>query len=123
MAATAINPAKNLQNGFLLPSGWQIIAPVPKSVAATGGFFSEGYLVENGEGKKAYLKAIDYSDAAAAPDPALSIKSITDAYVFERDLLARCRTKKLNRIVSAIDAGNIGNSPSDLVLYLVFELA
>src|SRR5215472_8235254 len=99
MAAAAINPAKNLPNGLRLTSGWRIVGPVPKSVTATGGFFSEGYLVENGDRKKAYLKAIDYSDAAAAPDPALAIKSITDAYVFERDLLARCRTKKLNRIV------------------------
>lgn len=122
MATRAINPAKNLA-ACLIPNGWHVVGPVPKSPAATGGFFSEGYIVENIEGKKAYLKAIDYSEAAASPDPALAIKSITDAYVFERALLTKCRSKKLDRIVSAIDAGSLGSSPSDLVLYLIFELA
>jgi eukaryotic-like serine/threonine-protein kinase len=122
MATVALNPAKNLK-GILLPSGWSIVDALPKHPAATGGLFSEGYLVENNAGKRAFLKAIDYSDAAASPDPALAIKSITDAYVFERDMLARCRAKRLDRIVTAIDAGSIGASPGELVLYLIFELA
>jgi serine/threonine protein kinase len=122
MATVALSPAKNLK-GVSLPNGWTIVDELPKHPAATGGQFSEGYLVENATGRKAFLKAIDYSDAAASPDPALAIKSITDAYVFERDMLARCRAKRLDRIVTAIDAGSIGASPSELVLYLIFELA
>ncbi len=122
MAAATNSPATKLK-GIFLPTGWTILDNVQKHPAATGGLFSEGYLVENKAGKKAFLKAVDYSDAAASPDPALAFKSITDAYVFERDMLARCRAKKLNRIVTAIDAGSIGTSPSDLVLYLIFELA
>lgn len=122
MAASIASPAKNLK-GLSLPTGWTILEVVPKHPTATGGLFSEGYLVSNKAGKKAFLKAIDYSDAAASPDPALAIKSITDAYVFERDMLARCRANKLNRIVTAIEGGNIGASPGDLVLYLIFELA
>lgn len=122
MATVVLNPAKNLK-GVSLLSGWTVVDELPKHPAATGGLFSEGYLVENNTGKKAFLKAIDYSEAAASPDPALAIKSITDAYVFERDMLARCSAKRLDRIVTAIEAGSIGASPSELVLYLIFELA
>ncbi len=122
MAATAVGPAKRLL-GAVIPNGWTVIAEVPRKPGATGGRFSHGYIVESSSGKRAFLKALDYSDAAAGPDPALQIKAITDTYVFERDLLVTCRDKRLNRIVRAIDDGKLGSSPNDLVLYLVFELA
>jgi serine/threonine protein kinase len=51
------------------------------------------------------------------------INALTDAYVFERDLLRRCRDRHLDRVVIAIDSGTIGATPGELVLYLVFELA
>ena len=38
-------------------------------------------------------------------------------------MLERCRASRLDRIVTAIEAGSLGSSPGDLVLYLIFELA
>ena len=71
--AAAPTPAKNL-NGISLPSGWTVIGQPPKHPTATGGIFSEGYLVENKNSRSAFPKTIDYSDAAASPDPELPLK-------------------------------------------------
>jgi hypothetical protein len=123
MATAMVGPAKQLM-GTRLPGGWVVISEAPRHPSATGGRFSQGYIVQSPEtGKKAFLKALDFAEAAAALDPALAIKAMTDAYVFERDLLLRCRDGHLDRIVMAIDSGRVGTSPGDLVLYLMFELA
>lgn len=119
-------PAKSLL-GLDLPNGWKVIEalPAPKYQGGTGGFFSTGYIVEKG-GQRAFMKALDFSAALQAPDPALALQSLTEAYNFERQVLINCRDKRLSRIILALDDGKINvdpKSPVGVVQYLIFELA
>ncbi len=92
---------------------------------ATGGNFSCCYIVTNENGTSAFLKALDFSSALRAPDPAKALQSLTEAYNFERDLLARCGARRMDRIVKAIADGKVTVDFSDLgiVQYLILETA
>jgi serine/threonine protein kinase len=74
------------------------------------------------------LKALDYSEAFSM-DPAeiaAELQRITESVNFERALLKTCGDKRLDRIVRAITTGTVrlpGTSPTDVVEYLIFELA
>lgn len=117
--------AKQL-TGRSLPGGWKVISPAPVSLDATGGHFSEGYIVQAQDGKKAFLKALDYSSAMAAPDPARQLQALTEAFNFERDVLNKCRERNMDRVVMAITDGKItieGAADGGIVQYLIFELA
>ena len=122
MAAIAINPAKNLL-GRVLVGGWKIIEVVPRNPYSSGGNFSSGYIAESKSGSRAYVKAMDLGASLGETDPARMINILTESFIFERDLLNACRSKKLNRVVTAIDNGRLGDTPNELVFYLVFELA
>lgn len=112
--------------GLTLKDGWlvdSIVQPAPKS---TGGHFSVGYLVKRGE-RTAFLKALDFT--AAFQDPAdftRALQAMTTAYNFERDLLTKCRDRKMNRVATSIDDGQIfidGFGPLGNVCYLIFDMA
>ena len=86
------NPAAELLGATI--NGWQVVKKIDKS-NTTGGHFSHGYIVENDDGESAFLKALDYSNAFNNPLRQVDIlKSMTEAYIFERDLLLQCREKK-----------------------------
>lgn len=110
-----------------LPGGWHVDSIVHRPPTSTGGKFSVGYLVVNTDGRKAYLKALDFSAAFQQPDPARALEDLTKAYNFERDLLAQCKKQRLRRVVTPLadgtvkvpgNFGDLGNVP-----YLLFELA
>jgi serine/threonine protein kinase len=121
-----MRPAECL-TGLDLEGGWHvdsIIRPAPKS---TGGRFSVGYLVTKKDGRKAYLKALDFSSAFQHPDTPRALEEMTSAYNFERDLLAKCKDKKLDRVVIPLADGS-AEAEGDFgllrkVSYLIFELA
>jgi len=119
------SPARQLA-GRSLSDGWVVLAPVTRAPGATGGHFSQCYIVESSEGKRAFLKALDFSEALFSPDPARALQAMTEAYNFERDLLSKCRDAKLDRIIKAIGEGRIvipGTPAGGVVQYLIFELA
>jgi serine/threonine protein kinase len=109
-----------------LPNGWEVIKKLSKYVGATGGSFSCGYKVKKGK-EIAYLKALDFSEAFSHTDPARRLQELTEAYNFERDLLKKCKNKKLSKIVTPIDDGSIdvpGYSVGiNRVYYIIFHLA
>ncbi len=111
--------------GLTLQDGWvvdSIVQPAPKS---TGGHFSVGYLVKKGE-KTAFLKALDFTAAFQDPDFTRALQSMTSAYNFERDLLTKCRDRKMNRVVTSIADGQVhvdGFGPLGNVCYLIFDMA
>lgn len=82
-------------------------------------------MVESSSGKKAFLKALDYSRALGAPDPAKELQSLTEAFNFERDLLNKCRDSRMTKVVLALGDGKVAVSsdPIGVVQYLIFELA
>jgi len=121
-----MRPAECLA-GLILNGGWKVIQRVTPPPHATGGHFSVGYLVEDQSGRKAYLKALDFSVAFQAPDFARELQSMLAAYNFERDLLAKCKDRKLDRVVTPLADGTVkvpGNfGPLENVCYLIFEKA
>ena len=118
-------PAEELL-GLELKNGWRVIEKIPKSDGATGGNFSTGYIVENKQDGRAFLKALDYTSALASPDPARALQSLVEAYNFERDLLNRCRDRRLKRVVMPLDDGSVQVNDFEtqsVVQYIIFELA
>ena len=120
-----VTPAQQLL-GLTLINGWKVVEKVARSVVTTGGCFSEGYIVESSNGHRAYLKALDYFEALGHPDPASVLQGMTAAYNFERELLRKCNTDRLDRVITALDDGSISVdplNPAGVVQYIIFELA
>lgn len=115
------NPAEQL-SGLRLEGGWTVGEMLRRPPESTGGCFSVSYHVVSDGGAKAFLKALDFSEALHAPDPARVLQSLTDAYNFERDLLAQCANGRMDRVVRAIADGTIRGSGLP-VQYLILELA
>ena len=118
-------PAQQLV-GKELPNGWKVEELINRPETATGGHFSTSYIVRSGNGKRAFLKAMDYRKALESPDPAKELQAITAAYNFERALLEKCKSNRLSRIVRVLDFGTLQpqeKDPSSVIQYLIFELA
>ncbi len=115
-------PAEKLEN-LNLEDGWKVLEKIEYSEEHSGGNFSCSYVVQSQDGKKAFLKALDFSRAMNAPDPARELESMTTAFNFERDLLEQC--KGMDRIVKAIASGmiKVEDSIAGVVQYIIFELA
>ncbi len=107
---------------MILPNGWTVLAQVNKKPGATGGHFSVGYNVRHDTGHEAFLKAIDFSRALASSDPARELQELTETFNFERDLLAKCKSKNLDRVVRSLEDGKVTVDGLP-VPYLIFELA
>ena len=69
-------PAEQLK-GQQLENGWVVGDLIPKTAAQTGGHFSCSYGVTNADGRSAFLKAMDYTAALSAPDPATALNELT----------------------------------------------
>lgn len=119
-------PAECLE-GMILEGGWKVLQKVTPAVNATGGNFSTGYLVEGADKKQGYLKALDFSAALQSNDPSRILQNMTEAFNYERDLLAKCKAKNLKRVVmpladgKTIVDGHIGEIAT--VCYIIFENA
>jgi serine/threonine protein kinase len=114
-------------SGMDLPHNWHITSCIHRPPTSTGGHFSVGYEVINSEGKRGYLKALDFTAALSRPDIPRALQEMTTAYNFERDLLTRCSKHKADRVVTAIDDGSV-DVPGQIgqfnkVYYLIFEMA
>lgn len=112
--------------GRTLANGWRVVEEVPKLAGATGGLNSRGYVALSPDGRRAYVKALDYSEALRSGDVAGELAKATSAYIFERALLQKCEERRLSRIVRALDYGqerveDVGGIPT--VDYLILELA
>jgi len=105
-----------------LDGGWKVVEAVVPEPRNTGGHFSHGYIVQSERGVRAFLKALDYSRALKAPDPATALQALTEAYNFERQVLERCRNRRLDRVVMAIMDGTV-RVAGEPVQYLILELA
>jgi serine/threonine protein kinase len=122
-ATPRVNAAAHLE-GLTLDGGWKVVSRLPREAGATGGRFSVGYIIENDKGQKAFLKALDFSEAHKAPDPARMLQAMTEAFNFERDTLALCRGRRMHRVATALAEGSVTVPGGDYaVQYLIFELA
>ncbi len=112
-------PAKQL-GGLELDGGWRVIEPIAVSGDHTGGHFSQGYIVESSGGDQGFLKALDFTKALQADDPARALYAMTQAFNFERDVLLKCRGA--DRVVRVLADGKVVVA-GQTVQYLIFELA
>ena len=99
-------PAQQLI-GKELPNGWKVEELIEPPETATGGCFSTSYIVRSGNGERAFLKAMDYRKALESSDPARELQTMTAAYNFERDILEKCNSNRLSRIVRVLDSGSL----------------
>src|ERR1700722_18518129 len=97
--------AKDHLLGLHLKDGWIVTKDVVKSVAESGGNFSAGYIVEMPTGQRGFLKAIDFSVARNAADPARALQVLTEAFNLERDILNV--TRRFSCVVTAIADGTV----------------
>jgi len=91
---------------------------------ASGGSYSFGYAVTHPTHGTGFLKALDYSEALASDDVAAALKRLTEAYVYERELLERCNDARLSKVIMPLAHGQV-TLPSYVipVNYLIFEKA
>ncbi len=123
MAITS--PAQQL-DGITLNGGWRVIQKIPDVIKVTGGYFSVAYIVENAQGQRAFLKALDFTKALGETDPSRILQAMTEAFNFERDLLKACKQFHMDRVVIALNDGSTTQdsaNPYSVVQYIIFELA
>lgn len=108
--------------GKKLEGGWLVTKRL--SNASTGGYFSLGYIARK-TNQTGFVKVLNLSSAHQAHDLVAHVEAMTTAFSYERELLTRCTTKKMSRVVRAIQEGEIEvpELPFDRVPYLLFEYA
>ena len=125
MTAPVQNFADQLA-GLSLENGWTVVRRLERKPDTTGGVFSKAYIVADSKGREAFCKAIDLTAAQGSGEIFREMERILRAYRYERDLVQRCATSKMDRIVKVWDSGEVvvqpGN-PYSLVPYLIFEMA
>ncbi len=122
------NTPAGMLEGKILENNWIVLEKINKKENNTGGCFSVGYKVRNEDtGQSAFLKAVDFSPALQASDILRDLQAMLADYNFERDLLKKCKEKKITRIMTAIGTGQV-KIPGfikelSFVHYFIFELA
>lgn len=118
--------AAHMLAGRSLPNEWFVREKIDKHIKSTGSNFSIGYIVTNKLGHQAFLKALDFSGAFKTANPAKTLNSMTEAFLFELNILETCRNEKLKRVVQILDTGNIIIQEADqpnTVQYIIMEMA
>lgn len=112
--------------GLTLADDWVVAEEIQREESATGGTFSVPYIVESPGGRRAFLKALDFSSALEAEDPAEEMNRLTAAYEHERAVLQICRDRKMKHVAMPIAEGVAvvpGFERGGRVNYLIFALA
>lgn len=126
MLANQFRNAAELLEGRELDGGWTVTERIERPTNATGGNFCVGYKVENEDGRRGFLKALDYGRAFSGGANTVDIlKALTDGYVFERDLLKHCGASRMSRVVVSLADGETQVEGCQIpnVSYIIFELA
>ena len=113
--------------GLSLKDDWVVDSIVHRPPTSTGGHFSVGYLaIQSSTGKHGFLKALDFT-YLMSQDIVRALNELTSAYMYERNLFEKCKTKRMKRIVIPLSDGtvNVGGNFGLLgnVVYIIFEMA
>ncbi len=107
---------------------WRVTEKVSVPKGGTGGMFSVGYVAANHAGDEYFLKATDVG-LLRIDDGKSKFDRLRDALNiqgFEREMLDICTTTGMDRIVRAVDYGElevVHHGVKELVFYIVFEKA
>ena len=116
-------PSTELQ-GYTTPCGWYVEEKIDTK-QVSGGNFCARYVVADGNGTRAFMKAMDLTRVFNAPLE--DIQSLVSEYLFEQRILEFCKDRNMTKVVVPISAGEMENqqfpAPLNRVFYIVFELA
>ncbi len=115
-------------SGTKRPGQWTVTSKIGVK-PTTGGNFSVCYHVQHETGESAFLKATDVGlltrfDAHSSPLERLF--RATTEHRFEREILDVCLGNNMDRVVKALDYGEITltfNNQNDIVFFIIFEAA
>jgi serine/threonine protein kinase len=121
-----VNPSAML-DGLTLQGGWKVIHRIDLDAETTGGYFSVAYEVENSNGRRAFLKALDLTQILSeqSTEPLTKrLERVTSVHNFEVDLLEKCGSRRLDRVVRSLGHEEVRVPGTTApVPYLIFELA
>lgn len=115
-------PSRSLE-GLKTDSGWTIERRLSEKLQS-GGNHCVRYSATSSEGKSGFLKAMDFSRARNVDD----VNNLSAAYIFEREVLERCKNRNMSKVVIALDHGEISvpgfpEGIGSTVYYIIFEVA
>lgn len=106
---------------------WFVEAKVDIPKDSSSPNFSVGYRVRSHDGRSAFMKATDLSLLTEESGSLLERAMVAmQSHRFERDILDYCRGSNMDKVVVAIDYGDVmlkHDGGQDAVFYLMFELA
>ncbi len=120
VTGTHQGPAAAL-TGQTLPSGWKLIQQLSKSPGGSGTNFCIGYVAER-DGKKAFVKAIDFVRALNAADPIVELSQLTSLATFEREAMELCDAQNLSRLIRLLSSEYVNLDPAKNPLSQVYCL-
>lgn len=114
--------------GRLLKSTWKVGKRIENDEKYnTGGNFSVCYHARNIKTKSdVFIKVLDIHKLFKVEEISIdTINQQTGFFIYERNILLKCKNKKMDRIVRALDFGEIFDDKYKIpkVNYIVFELA
>tara|TARA_R110000850_G_scaffold42162_2_gene108468 strand:+ start:4858 stop:5964 length:1107 start_codon:yes stop_codon:yes gene_type:complete len=115
-------------DGVKAGRSWLVKEKVTRPKGGTGGAFSVGYIASDSTGEDFFLKATDIGLLRVDGDKS-KLDQMADALNlqrFEREMLDICTVSGMNRIVRAVDYGElevIHEGVREFVFFIVFEKA
>jgi len=100
--------------------GWVIKRPLNRCRNATGGLHSSGYIAENRDGRRAFVKVLHIALEGHSKDPLIETQTQINVFQYERDLVRKCKNHGMNRVIRGIDDGEL---VKENIVYLILELA
>lgn len=117
---TPPSPAATL-TGQTLPSGWKLVQQLSKLPNGSGSNFCIGYVAER-DGRKAFVKAIDFVKALNAMDPIAELAQLTSLATFEREAMELCEAQNLTRLIRLLSFEYVNLDPTRNPLNQVYCL-
>lgn len=129
MSRTSIEDM-NKMIGYVFNKKWKVLSVHTSGGNPTGGIYSMCFDVTDGE-NIFFMKALDFNQyikRAATTEQKIDyvacLKTMTEQYVYERDLSIHCRNKKVKNVACMIDDGQEYVDRLGMVVpYLVFDMA
>ena len=120
------NHLKSLLVGCELKDDWKIETQRCSLAGGTGACHSVGFIAKHPDGKMAFVKVLDPTpDSSLEDDEQLKeLERRLAVFNYESDLLEKCLTKRIRRVVLSLGRGSIESPNSqNRIHYLLFELA
>lgn len=117
---TPPSPAATL-TGQTLPSGWKLVQQLSTLPNGSGSNFCVGYVAER-DGRKAFVKAIDFVKALNAMDPIAELAQLTSLATFEREAMELCEAQNLTRLIRLLSFEYVNLDPTRNPLNQVYCL-